>query len=88
MGKIMLRSWDSSEHLETVEDIVLYLDACLEEGDPALITYALGVIARARGMAQLASDMGLSDEGSLDFATVTRVIRALGFRLHVESTRG
>lgn len=68
--------------------MALYLDACLEEGDPTLITHALGKIARARGMVQLASDMGLSGDGNPDFATVMKVIKALGFRLHVESTRG
>ena len=88
MGKIMLRPWDSAEHLKTVEDMALYLDACLEEGDPVLITSALGVIARARGMVRLSSDMGLSGESNPNFATVMKVIRALGFRLHVESTRG
>jgi probable addiction module antidote protein len=88
MGKIMLRPWDSAEHLKTVEDMALYLDACLEEGDPVLITSALGVIARARGMTQLARDMEVSGEDQPEFATVMKVIKALGFRLHVESTRG
>jgi probable addiction module antidote protein len=88
MGKIMLRPWDSAEHLKTVEDMALYLDACLEEGDPVLITSALGVIARARGMVRLSSDMGHSGESNPNFATVMKVIRALGFRLHVESMRG
>ncbi len=88
MGKIKLRPWDSAEHLKSDEDMALYLDACLEEGDPTLITHALGVIARARGMTQLAHDMGASGEGQPEFATVMKVIKALGFRLHVESTRG
>ena len=42
--------WDSAEHLKTDEDMTHYLEACLEEGDPALIAHALGVIAKARGM--------------------------------------
>lgn len=85
---IKLRPWDSAEHLKTDEDMALYLDACMEEGDPASITHALGVIVRARGMTQLACDTALSGEGSPDFATVMKVIKALGFRLHVEPTRG
>jgi probable addiction module antidote protein len=85
--------WDSAALLETEEDMALYLDACLEEGDPALITYALGVIARAKGMTQLARDTGLSreslykalsSEGNPEFATVLKVVKALGIKLHAE----
>lgn len=90
-----LRAWDSAEHLQTEEDMQLYLEACLEENDPALIAHALGVIAKARGMTQLARDTGLSreslykalsGEGNPEFATVIKVIKALGFRLHAETT--
>lgn len=88
MGKLKLRPWDSAEHLKTIEDVALYLDACLEEGGPSLITHALGKIVRARGMTQLARDMEVSGEDQPEFATVMKVIKALGFRLHVESTRG
>lgn len=97
MGKIKLRPWDSAEHLKTDEDMAFYLEACLEEGDPALIAHALGVIARARGMTQLARDTGLSreslytalsGEGNPEFATVMKVLKALGFRLHAEPTHG
>jgi len=45
--------WDSAEYLKTDEDISAYLDAVLEEGDPALVTHALGIIARAKGINQL-----------------------------------
>lgn len=87
--------WDSAEHLKTDEDIQLYLDACLEEAadDPAFILHALGIIARAKNMSQLARDTGLTREGlykalSADgnpsFATVAKVTRALGYRLSVE----
>ncbi len=48
MGKLKLRPWDSAEHLKSEEDIVFYLEACMEEGDSSLIAHALGVIARAR----------------------------------------
>jgi probable addiction module antidote protein len=89
--------WDSAEHLKTEEDIQFYLEACLEEadGDPALIVYALGVIARAKNMSQLSRDTGLSREGlykalSLDgnpsFATVAKIAKALGFKLTVQPT--
>ena len=96
MGKIKLRKWDSAEHLNTDEDIALYLDACLEEAgdDPAFIAKALGNIARARGMSQLARETGLgreslykalSGEGNPSFATILKVIRALGVKLHAEA---
>lgn len=79
--------WDSAEHLRTEEDIAAYLDAVLEENDPALVTHALGVIARAKGMSQIARETGLgreslykalSSEGHPEFATVLKVIKALG----------
>ena len=59
------RPWDSAEQLLTDDDIAEYFDACLQQGadDPAFIAHALGVIARARGMAQVARDSGLSREG-------------------------
>lgn len=91
MGSTKLRPWDSAEHLRTEKEMALYLEACLEEGDPALIAHALGVIAKARGMSQLARDTGLSreslykalsGEGNPEFATVMKVVKALGFHLH------
>ncbi len=96
MGKIKLRKWDSAEHLNSDEDIALYLDACLEEAgdDPAFIAKALGNIARARGMSQLARETGLgreslykalSGEGNPSFATILKVIHALGVKLHAEA---
>jgi probable addiction module antidote protein len=91
--KIALRKWDVLDHLKTEEDIELYFDACVEEdpGDGSLIRAALGDIARARGMSQLARDTGLareglykalSAEGNPEFATVMKVIKALGLKLH------
>ncbi|MBF0176287.1 MAG: putative addiction module antidote protein [Magnetococcales bacterium] len=83
--------YDTAEFLKTEEDMVLYLDACLEDGDFALTTHALGVIARAHGMSQLARDTGISREGlyralsadgNPEFATVMKVIKALGIKLH------
>lgn len=90
-----LRKWDIVEHLKTEEDMVLYFEACLEEGDPSLITAALGDIARAKGMSQVARDAGLSreglykalsGEGNPEFATVLKVVKTLGLRLHVTAT--
>lgn len=91
--RIKTRAWDSAEHLQTEDDIAEYFDACLVEGgdDPAFISHALGVIARARGMTQVASDAGLSREGlykalSTDgnpsFGTILKVVKALGLQFH------
>jgi probable addiction module antidote protein len=91
MSTVKLRKWDVVEHLKTGEDMAAYLEACLEEGDPALITAALGDIARAQGMSQVARDAGisreglykaLSSEGNPEFATVLKVVKALGLKLH------
>ena len=91
-----LSKWDSAEHLKTDEDMAAYLEACLEEAgdDAAFIAKALGNIARARGMSQLARDTGLgreslykalSGEGNPSFATILKVINALGVKLHAEA---
>lgn len=91
MSIVKLRKWDVVEHLKSDEDMAAYLEACLEEGDPALITVALGDIARAKGMSQVARDAGisreglykaLSSEGNPEFATVLKVVKALGLKLH------
>jgi len=91
---IKTKRWDSAEHLKTEEDIRLYLDACMEQAgdDAAFIAHALGVVARARGMTQLARDTGigreslykaLSGEGNPSFGTVLKVMHALGLRMTV-----
>ncbi|HEX8666060.1 MAG TPA: addiction module antidote protein [Beijerinckiaceae bacterium] len=86
------RPWDAAEHLDTPESIAAYLRATLEDGDPRLVAAALGDIARARGMTQLARDTGLSREslyralsqdGNPELATVMRVLQAMGVRLDV-----
>jgi probable addiction module antidote protein len=73
-----------------------YLEASLEEGDPALVAAALGGIARAKGMAQIARQTGLgreslykalSPEGNPEFATVLKIVKALGLRLHATATQ-
>lgn len=85
--------YDAAEFLETDEDTVAYLNAALEDGDPSLVSAALGDIARARGMTQLARETGitrdglykaLSPTGNPSFATVQKVVRALGYKLDVE----
>ncbi len=84
--------WDAAEHLESKEEIIAYLEAAFEEGDPALIIAALGDIARSQGMAQIARETGLSCEslykalasdGNPEFATVLKVLKALGFYLQM-----
>ena len=85
------RIWDPAEHLITDEDIATSLEATLQEGDSALVAAALGDIARAKGMSQIARDAGLGREslykalsvdGNPEFATIMKVISALGLRLH------
>lgn len=89
---IKTTKWDSARFLETEEDIELYLEACLEEAgdDPAFLVHALGVIARARNMSQLARDTGLtreglykafSPDGNPTFQTVLKVANALGLKI-------
>ncbi len=98
MKKIKLSKWDSAEYLRTDEDMVLYLEACLEEAgdDAAFIAKALGTIARAKGMTQLANQTGLgreslykalSGEGNPSFATILKVMNALGIKLHAEKAQ-
>ena len=87
--------YDVSEHLRTPEEMAAYLDAWLDEApeDAAGIARALGDIARAKGMSQVAKDAGLSREslyralsadGNPSFATVLKVAKALGVRLHAQ----
>jgi probable addiction module antidote protein len=88
--------YDVAEHLRTPEEMAAYLDAWFEEApeDAAGIARALGDIARAKGMTQVAKDAGLSREslyralsenGNPSFATILKVARALGVRLHAEA---
>jgi probable addiction module antidote protein len=90
--------YDLAEHLRTPEEMAAYLEACFEEanGDAAFIAKALGDIARAKGMTQVACDAGLSRESlhkslsgerSPGFDTIIKVIGALGLRLHAKAVR-
>ena len=96
MGTIKLRKWDTVEYLKTEEDMVLYLQACMDEAgdDAAFIAAALGDIARARGMSQRAKDTGLgreslykalSGEGNPSFGTILKVVHALGLKLQPQA---
>lgn len=95
MAKTKTKPYDAAEYLETEEDMAAYLQAALEEGDPALVIHALGNIARARGMSEIARQTGLRREslykalspgGNPEFATVLKVVQALGIELHAEPT--
>jgi probable addiction module antidote protein len=97
--KTKTSAYDVSEHLRTPEEMAAYLDAWLEEApeDAAGIARALGDIARAKGMSQVAKDAGLSreslyralsDEGNPSFATILKVVKALGVRFHAQAVAG
>jgi len=89
---VELEKWDSADFLKTKEDIAAYLEAVFEDGDATLITHALGVVARAEGMSEVAKQTGLtraslykalSDNGNPEFSTVLKVIHALGLKMTV-----
>ncbi len=94
---VVTRPYDSAEYLDSREAINAYMEEAMETDDPAFIAKALGTIARARGMSQIAKKAGLSreslykalsTEGNPEFATVIRVMQALGLRLSVTATHG
>jgi probable addiction module antidote protein len=89
--------WDTTKYLKSKEDIAAYLEAVFEDGDPALVGHALGEIARAEGMTQVAKAAGLSREslyralsstGNPELATVLKVMKALGLTLSVKPVDG
>jgi probable addiction module antidote protein len=88
--------WDVAGTLDTKEDVVAYLNAALEDGDPELLKLVLGDIARCKGMTEIAREAGLarsnlykalSPNGNPEFATVAGVLKALGLRLSVVRER-
>lgn len=90
MSKTETRPWDVVDTLKTPEDIAAYLDAALEDGDPAVVSAALGDVARAKGMSDVARAAGLgraslykslSPEGHPELSTVLKVVKALGLKL-------
>lgn len=93
MSKIKTRPFDMANYLGSEEEIAEYLRQVLEDGDPCELAAALGDVARARGMTQLARDTGLSRESlykslsgerAPSSDTLLKVIRALGFHLTIE----
>lgn len=87
---IRTRPFDPADYLTTDEAMAEYINTALATGDPAFIADSLGVVARAKGMAKVARQAGLgreslykalSAEGNPEFATVLKVVDALGLRL-------
>jgi probable addiction module antidote protein len=98
MVKTSTTKYDVAEYLRTPEEMALYLEACLEEADndASFIAKALGDIARAKGMSQVARDAGLSRESlykalsgdrNPGFDTILKVISALGLELHAATAK-
>lgn len=96
MKKTATTPYDVAEHLRNPDEMAAYLEACLEEsdGDATVVAKALGDIARAKGMSQVARDTGLSRESLYKalsgrrkpgFDTILKVIDALGLKLHAEA---
>jgi len=90
MSKVEFSQYDTADYLRNEDDIAAYLDAVMEDGDPALIAAALGDVARARNLSKLARDVGmsrqgldkaLSGNGNPSLATVVKVAQALGLQL-------
>ena len=91
--QVTFSHYDTAEYLQTEEEIAAYLEAVMEENDPSLLAAALGDVARARNMSQLAKEVGmsreglykaLSGEGNPAFSTINRVANALGLQLTIK----
>jgi probable addiction module antidote protein len=91
--KVTTNIFDEADYLESDEDIAAYLTEALATDEGALITHALGVVARVRGTSRLASELGMAPEslqraltldGGPEFTTVLRIIHAMGLRLTAE----
>ena len=94
-SKLKTKPFDPAKYLDNDDAIAAYIEEAIEIGDPAFIADALGVVARAKGMGQIAKDAGLSREslykalsadGNPEFGTILKVMKALGLRLSVGST--
>ena len=90
MMPLKTTKWDATEYLRSEEEIFTYIEAALEDGDPAVITHALGNVARARGMTRVAKEAGvtrealykaLSEKGDPRLSTFIGVMKALGVKL-------
>lgn len=95
MAKTKTIPWDTADHLHTPDDIAAYLEAAFEDGDPAIVANALGAVARAQGMIEIARRTGLSrqslykslsSDGHPEFDTVLKVVKALGCKLTIATT--
>ena len=93
MAKTITTRYDVAEHLRTPEEMAAYLETCIEkaQGNASFIAKALGDIARAKGMSQVARDAGISRESLYKalapgakprYDTISRIVRALGVNLH------
>jgi probable addiction module antidote protein len=91
MAHTQTKPFDAADYLKSDDDMIAYLEAAFEEDDPRVVAAALGDIARAKGMSQVARDAGLgreslykslSPEGNPELGTVMRVMRSLGLSLH------
>lgn len=89
---VNLTRFESADYLLTDEDMAAYLAECAEDDDPGLVARALGAIARARNLSQLARETGmtraglsraLSHDGNPSFATISKVAKALGLKISV-----
>ncbi len=85
-----IKPWDPAEYLDSREAVAAYIEAAFEDGDPAAIAHALGVVARAKGMSQLAREAGvtreglykaLSSDGDPKLSTFLSVLKALGMKI-------
>ncbi len=94
MTKTNTRPWGPARYLESDKDVAAYLDAALEEDDPALLAAAFGDVARAKGMTEIARETGLgreslykalSTDGNPEFGTVQKVVRSLGLKLRISA---
>lgn len=88
--------YDAADYIENEEDAVAYINAALEDGDPALVAAAIGDVARAKGMTKLARETGitrdglykaLSSTGNPTLGTVMKVMKALGYKLEAVASR-
>jgi probable addiction module antidote protein len=91
-----VNDWDAAEFIDTKEDIAAYLEAVMNEKDPALLLKAIGVIARSEGMSRLAGELNLDPEGlckslpakdTPSFTTVVKVLDNLGFQLSIQQKK-
>lgn len=89
---IEITKWDMADNIKTKEDVILYLETAFEEGDLQDIISVLGAVSRSQGMTQIAKETGvtreslyrsLSENGNPSFATVMKVLKALGLSLRV-----